>query len=113
QLQKTVAQSGGVDGSPSVGDAFIDIGGGTKQWRTLLAITEGGYTGGTLDVLDVTDPTNPGFLWEGADTVTVNNKTFVMGRAQGAAISPVMTATGLAFAYFLATDNTNGNAGNA
>ncbi|HEX9102621.1 MAG TPA: hypothetical protein VF997_10470, partial [Polyangia bacterium] len=44
QLAKTVAQTGGVDGSPSVGDAFIvdPTGNGTtRAWRTLLAIPDG------------------------------------------------------------------------
>jgi hypothetical protein len=115
QLAKTVAQTGGVDGSPSVGDAFIvdPTGNGTnKAWRTLLAIPDGGYAGGTLDVLDVTDPTSPKYLWTASDTYTSGGKTFVMGRAQGAAISPVMTTAGVRFAYFLATDDTNGSAGN-
>src|SRR5262249_45031270 len=54
QLSNVVAKTGGVDGSPSVGDAFISVGGGINQWRTLLAIPDGNYAGGTLDVLDVT-----------------------------------------------------------
>ncbi len=112
QLAKTVAQTGGVDGSPSVGDAFIDTGSGTKSWRTLLAIPDGGYAGGTLDVVDITDPTTPKFLWEASDTYTSSGKTYVMGRAQGAAISPIMTTAGVKFGYFLATDNTNGSWGN-
>jgi hypothetical protein len=112
QLSKVVAQSAGVDGSPSVGDAFIDTGAGTKAWRTLLAIPDGNYAGGTLDVLDITDPVNPKFLWSASDTVTIVGKTHVLGRAQGAAISPVMTANGMSFAFFVATDNTNGSAGN-
>ncbi|MCU1280819.1 MAG: hypothetical protein JWM53_4365, partial [bacterium] len=113
QLAKTVAQTGGVDGSPSVGDAFIDpTGSGSKSWRTLLAVPDGGYAGGTLDVLDVTDPTNPQFLWEASDTFSFSGKTYVLGRAQGAAISPIMTTAGVKFAYFLATDNTNGTWGN-
>jgi hypothetical protein len=114
QLGSVVTYNGGVDGSPSVGDAFIDIGNGTKQWRTLLAITDGTYTGGTIDVLDVTDPGNPKFLWEGSDSFTVSGKTYVLGRAQGAAISKItLPSGGVGFAYFLATDNTNGSAGNA
>ncbi|HEY7957908.1 MAG TPA: hypothetical protein VII38_21545 [Polyangia bacterium] len=113
QLQKVVGQSAGVDGSPQVGDAFVDTGSGTRSWHTLLAIPDGSYGGGTLDVLDITDPTNPKFLWEASDSVTVNGKTFVLGRAQGAAMAPIMTSGGVGFAYFVATDNTNGSAGNA
>ncbi len=115
QLAKTVAQTGGVDGSPSVGDAFIidPTGNGTNRaWRTLLAIPDGGFAGGTLDVVDITDPTNPTYLWTASDTYTSGGKTYVMGRAQGAAISPVMTSAGVKFAYFVATDNTNGSWGN-
>jgi hypothetical protein len=113
QLGKTAAQSGGVDGSPTVGDAFIDTGSGTKTWRTLIGVTDGTYTGGTISVLDITDPLNPTYLWTGSDTVTDGNGlTYVMGRAQGAAFAPVMTGTGLGFAFFLLTDNTSGNAGN-
>ncbi|MGZ3405411.1 MAG: hypothetical protein ACXVAN_03140, partial [Polyangia bacterium] len=114
QLAKTVAQTGGVDGSPSVGDAFIDTTGtgNSHSWHTLLAIPDGGYAGGTLDVIDVTDPLNPVYLWTASDTSTVSSKTYVMGRAQGAAISPVMTSSGVKFAYFVATDNTNGSWGN-
>ena len=78
------------------------------------AIPDGGYSaGGTLDVLDITDPAAPAFLWSASDTVTTAGKTYVMGRAQGAAFSPVVTAaSGLKYAYFFATDNTNGTAGN-
>lgn len=115
QLNKTFLQSAGVDGSPSVGDAFIidPTGNGTNRaWRTLLAVPDGNYAGGTLDVLDVTDPTAPKFLWEAADTYTTGGKSYVLGRAQGTAISPVMTGSGVRFAYFLATDNTTGDAGN-
>jgi hypothetical protein len=114
QLCKVFAQSAGVDGSPNVGDAFIDIGSGIKSWRTLLAIPDGNYAGGTLDVIDVTDPTTgqPKFLWEASDSFTANSKTYVLGRAQGAAISPILTHSGVQYAYFVATDNTNGNAGN-
>ena len=115
QLAKTVAQTGGVDGSPSVGDAFIidPTGNGTnKAWRTLLAIPDNGYTGGTLDVLDVTDPTSPKYLWTASDTYTSGGKSYVMGRAQGVAIGSVMSASGVKFAYFVATDNTNGTGGN-
>ena len=115
QLAKTVAQSGGVDGSPSVSDAFIidPTGNGiNKAWRTVLAIPDGNYAGGTLDALDITDPLNPRYLWSASDTYTVSGKTYVMGRAQGAAISPVMTTAGVKFAYFVATDNTNGTWGN-
>jgi hypothetical protein len=115
QLAKTFAQSGGVDGSPSVGDAFIDTSGtgNSHSWHTLLAIPDNGYAGGTLDVLDVTDPANPLFLWEASDSTTIGGKTYVMGRAQGAAIAPVMTTSGVKFAYFMVTDNTTGTAGNA
>jgi hypothetical protein len=117
QLAKTVAQTGGVDGSPTVGDTFIvdrSISGNTttKNWRTVLAIPDGGYTGGTVDMLDVTDPTNPKYLWTASDTYTSSSKTYVMGRAQGGAIGTVSTATGVQFAYFFATDNTNGTWGN-
>jgi hypothetical protein len=113
QLDKTATQSGGVDGSPTVGDAFIDTGSGTKTWRTLIGVTTGSYTGGTISVLDITDPLNPAFLWTGSDTVTDGSGlTYVMGRAQGAAFAPVMTGSGLGFAFFLLTDNTSGNAGN-
>jgi hypothetical protein len=114
QLCKVIAQTAGVDGSPNVGDAFIDNGSGLKTWRTLLAIPDGNYAGGTLDVLDITDPTTgaPRFLWTASDTFTNGTKTYVLGRAQGAAISPIITRTGVQFAYFVATDNTNGNAGN-
>jgi hypothetical protein len=115
QLAKTVAQSGGVDGSPSVGDAFIvdPTGNGTnKAWRTLLAVPDGNYAGGTLDVLDITDPLDPKYLWTASDTFAAAGKSFVLGRAQGAAISPVLTTAGVKFAYFVATDNTNGSAGN-
>ncbi|MCU1283531.1 MAG: hypothetical protein JWM53_7077 [bacterium] len=115
QLAKTVAQTGGVDGSPSVGDAFIvdPTGNGTtKAWRTLLAVPDGNYAGGTLDVIDVTDPLVPKYLWTASDTFTFGGKTYVMGRAQGAAISPVVTTAGVKFAYFFATDNTNGSWGN-
>jgi CheY-like chemotaxis protein len=35
-----------------------------------------------------------------------------MGRAQGAAIGPVMTTSGVKYAYFIATDNTTGTWGN-
>ncbi|HWE26661.1 MAG TPA: hypothetical protein VHB97_01610 [Polyangia bacterium] len=115
QLAKTVAETGGVDGSPSVGDAFIvdPTGNGTSRaWRTLLAIPDGNYAGGTLDVIDVTDPLNPKYLWTASDTANVNGKSYVLGRAQGAAISPVMTTAGVKFAYFVVTDNTNGTWGN-
>ena len=115
QLAKTVAQTGGVDGSPSVGDAFIvdPTGNGVnKAWRTLLAIPDGGYTGGTVDVLDVTDPTSPQYLWTASDTYSSGGKTYVMGRAQGVAIGSVMTASGVKYAYFVATDDTNGTWGN-
>jgi len=115
QLAKTVAMTGGVDGSPSTADAFIvdPTGNGTNHaWRTLLAVPDYGYSGGTLDVLDVTDPTNPIYLWTASDTYTVSGKSYVMGRAQGAAISPVMTASGVKFAYFVLTENTNGSWGN-
>ncbi len=95
QLSKVVAQTSGVDGNPSVGDAFITVG-SAKVWKTLLAIPDGNY-GGTLDTIDITDPLNPAFLWEGTDTVTASGKTYVMGRAQGAAISPVTTTPGLRF----------------
>ena len=114
QLAKTVAQTGGVDGSPSVGDAFIDpTGNGTKSWRTLLAVPDGTYAGGTLDVLDITDPTQPEVLWTASDSITSGGKTYVLGRAQGAAISPLITSSGaVKFAYFIVTDNTNGSWGN-
>jgi hypothetical protein len=114
QLAKTFGMTGGVDGSPSVGDAFIDTTGtGTsRSWHTLLAIPDGGYAGGTLDVLDITDPMNPQFLWEAGDTYSSSGKSYVLGRAHGAAISPIMTGSGVKFAYFVATDNTNGSWGN-
>lgn len=115
QLAKTFAQSAGVDGSPSVGDAFIvdPTGNGTvKTWRTLLAIPDGNYAGGTLDVIDVTDPQAPKYLWTANDSFIVGTKTYVLGRAQSAAISPVSTPSGVRFAYFLATDNTGGTWGN-
>jgi hypothetical protein len=115
QLAKTVAQTGGVDGSASVSDAFIldPTGNGiNKSWRTVLAIPDGNYAGGTLDALDVTDPLNPKYLWTASDTYTVSGKTYVLGRAQGAAVSPVMTTGGVKFAYFVATDDTNGTWGN-
>lgn len=115
QLAKTVAQTGGVDGSPSVGDAFIvdPTGNGTnKAWRTLLAIPDGGFSGGTIDVLDVTDPTSPKYLWTASDTYTSGSKSYVMGRAQGVAIGSLMTTSGVKYAYFVATDNTNGTWGN-
>ena len=107
--------TGGVDGSPSTADAFIvdPTGNGTNHaWRTLLAVPDYGYSGGTLDVLDVTNPTNPIYLWTASDTYSVSGKSYVMGRAQGAAISPVMTASGVKFAYFVLTENTNGTWGN-
>jgi hypothetical protein len=112
QLAKVVAQTSGVDGSPSVGDAFVDTGSGTRSWRTLLAIPDGNYANGTLDVIDVTDPLNPQFLWEASDSFTSGGKTYVLGRAQGAAIAPIKSGAGTRFAYFVATDNTNGTAGN-
>jgi type IV pilus assembly protein PilY1 len=50
-----------VDGTPSVGDAYI---GG--QWRTILV---GGYRAGGKGyyALDITDPQNPAMLWEFSD----------------------------------------------
>ncbi len=114
QLTNTVAYSGGVDGSPSVGDAFVDTGDGKgKIWRTLLAIPDGHFTGGTFDVLDITDPSKPEFAWEASDSFTTGGKTYVLGRAQGLAISPVMSGGSLKYAYFIATDNTNSTGGNA
>ncbi len=56
-----------LDGTPVVGEHFVDFDGdGQRSWRTLLAAT------GTilqdrhscLFVLDVTDPYQPGLLWE-------------------------------------------------
>lgn len=112
QKAKVVAQTGGVDGSPVVGDAFIDTGGGVRAWRTILAVSDGQYAGGTVDALDVTDPAHPVFLWEGADTFTVASKTYVMGRSQGGALGSIKTSSGVKYAVFLLTDNTNGSAGN-
>jgi hypothetical protein len=114
QLANTVAQSGGVDGSPSVGDAFVDTGDGKgRTWHTLMAVPDGHFSGGTIDVLDITDPTRPSFVWEASDSVTSAGKTYVMAQASGAAISPIMTASGLRYAFFFATNNTGGSAGNA
>jgi hypothetical protein len=120
QLCKTFTQTAGVDGSPNVGDAFVSTGTSTtRSWRTLLAIPDNGYAGGTLDVLDVTNVTDSGnnvqaptWLWEASDTFTSSGKTYVLGRAQGAAISPINTTAGVSYAFFVATDNTNGTAGN-
>jgi hypothetical protein len=113
QLDHTVQQAGGVDGSPAVGDVFIDNGGGTKQWKTILAATDGASADGTIDVIDITNPTIPIYKWTGSDTVTDGGGlTHVMGRASGAAIAPIMTGGNLTFAVFLATGNYTGTAGN-
>jgi hypothetical protein len=114
QLANTVAQSGGVDGSPSVGDAFVDTGDGHgKTWHTLMAVPDGHFSGGTVDVVDITDPTKPAFVWEASDSVTSGGKTYVMAQASGAAISPIQTGSGVRYAFFFATTNTGGTAGNA
>ncbi|HXU71970.1 MAG TPA: hypothetical protein VN947_21705 [Polyangia bacterium] len=114
QLLKTFQMTGGVDGSPSIGDAYIDTSGTGQQakWHTLLAIPDGGYAGGTLDVVDITDPINPQYLWTASDTFTSGGKTYVLGRGQGAAISPIITSSGVKFGYYFVTDNTNGTWGN-
>jgi hypothetical protein len=50
-----------VDASPAIADVYIN-----GAWRTVLLSAEGNG-GDTVFCLDVTDPANPGFLWEFAD----------------------------------------------
>ena len=81
QLEKIAHLQAGVDGSPGVADVYIDDGTGKKTWQTVLAVTCGEY-GGTLDLLDITDPLNPKYLW----TAESDLEDFAMGSAQGAVI---------------------------
>ena len=114
QLNNIAGRTAILDGSPQVADVNVDYGTG-KKWETVLAITGGFDTplgSGTVDLLDISDPINPVFRWEASDTNTVGGNTYIMGRAQGAAIQPALTAAGLKYAVFLATDNANGTWGN-
>ena len=60
----------------------------------------------------MTDPTAPKYCGRRATPFTSGAKTYVLGRAQGAAIGTINTTAGVKFAYFLLTDNTNGTWGN-
>jgi len=106
QLPKIAGYQAGVDGSPQVADAFIDNGTGLRSWRTLLAIPDGAF-GGTLDVLDVTDPLNPVYLW----TASTPAGSYAMGAASGAAFGTIAGALGRQDALFVTTNNA-GTAGN-
>ena len=56
-----------VDASPTLADVYIDPDGdNTKTWTTVLMSAEGNG-GDTVFCLDVTDPSNPSFLWEFSD----------------------------------------------
>ena len=84
QLAKTVAQSGGVDGSPSVGDAFVD-----HRLRHQVLAHAARHPRRHLHRRHARRPRHhrsgqPEFLWEARDTITISGKTYVMGRAQGA-----------------------------
>jgi type IV pilus assembly protein PilY1 len=52
-----------VDGSPQMGDVYVDTGGGTMEWRTIVV---GGLNAGGRGyyALDVTVPNQPKLLWE-------------------------------------------------
>ncbi|MGD8547441.1 MAG: PilC/PilY family type IV pilus protein, partial [Thiohalophilus sp.] len=55
-----------VDGSPRAGAAYIDVGTGSKEWRTVL-LGSTGAGGRTVFALDVTDPSTfdeSDILWE-------------------------------------------------
>lgn len=58
-----------LDGSPAVGDYFVDLNGdGRRQWRTLLVGTGSlpALNRSIIFLLDVTDPYQPRVLWEHA-----------------------------------------------
>lgn len=107
QLTRIAQLQAGVDGSPQVSDAFVDLSGnGLRSWHTLLAIPSGNF-GGTLDMLDVTDPLHPAYLWTAANT----SGNYAMGSASGASFTTVGTGAGLRTLVLFAT-NDAGSAGN-
>jgi len=107
QLGSIATYQAGVDGSPQVADAFVDTGGGVRSWRTLLAIPCGLF-GGTVDVLDVTDPLNPAFLWEAQTPAG----SFAMGAASGAAFGLIPGNNGAPESVVIVATNNAGTAGN-
>ena len=107
QLPLIAGYGAGVDGSPAVSDAFVDLGGtGLKSWHTLLAIPNGAF-GGTVDVLDVTDPQNPAYLW----TATSPGTSYAMGAANGATFATISDGLKPRTVLLMATNNA-GNGGN-
>ena len=108
QLGTIATYQAGVDGSPQVADAFLDDGKGIKSWRTVLAVTCGQTFGGTVDLLDVTDPLNPAWLWTGSSST--GSGAYAMGAASGAAFGLVRQAGPLSLVY-VATNNA-GSGGN-
>lgn len=107
QLGLIAGYQAGVDGSPQVGDVFVDTtGSGVRTWHTLLAIPNRTF-GGTIDVLDVTDPLHPAWMWTGSNTIT----GYGMGAASGAAFTTIGYGAALRGILLVATNNT-GNAGN-
>lgn len=72
------------DGTPATGEVFVSLAGdGRRRWHTLLAATcfVTGTGRGSLFVLDVSDPYQPGVLWEG------RLPGEAMGRSRGAMLS--------------------------
>src|SRR5205807_5666125 len=69
-------------------------------WRTVVAVSCGLF-GGTVDVLDVTDPLYPAWLWTGA----VQSGGFTMGAASGGAFGLVQLNGVATSVLYLATKN--------
>jgi hypothetical protein len=111
QLSRIGQYAAGVDGSPQAGDAFIlDPTTHQHRWATLLAVTQGDYGNpqgtftsvGTVDVLDVTDPASPRWLWTASPTPV---GAYKMGTAKGSAFATLSLPTGPTYSVVVATNN--------
>lgn len=103
QLPTIDNYAAGVDGSPMVADVFIDpTNSGIKTWRTVVAVTNGAY-GGTVDVIDITNPLTPAWLWTGAKST--GGGAYVMGAATGVAFGMIQGTNGPQSVIYIATKN--------
>ncbi len=110
QLGKIATYQALVDGSPQVADVFITDSTGRRNWHTLLAVTNG--TGnGTVDVLDITNPDSPQWMWTASDTACSGG--CVLGASRGAAWGRVQNVSGPEYALYVTTNNQLANGSTA
>ena len=103
--------SGRIDGSPRVFDAFVNNGAGARAWRTVLVFQTG--TGDTtfntrvpaVYALDVSDPTSPKVLWDFAMSDVGARGNFELGQGLTVAEGQVQTGTLPTFMVYAQTNN--------